>query len=76
MNITLSADPKLIEQSRKTARQQGTSLNALIRAYLVQLSGQTPNETAGDEFKRLALGKSGCSPEGFVFDREATNTRE
>ena len=75
MNITRSADPKLIEQSRQAARQQGTSLNALIRSYLVQLSGQTPNETTGEEFKRLALGASGCSPEGFVFDREAANTR-
>ena len=76
MNITLSADQELIEKSRKAARQQGVSLNALIRSYMVELSSQNQTEKANEEFKRLALEKSGRSPKGFKFDREAANARK
>lgn len=40
MNITLAVDEKIVERAREVARQQGTSLNALIREYLEKLAGQ------------------------------------
>lgn len=38
-NLTLSVDEAVVERAREVARQQGTSLNALIREYLEQLAG-------------------------------------
>jgi hypothetical protein len=39
-NITLSADENLIEQARKTAADQNTTLNAAFREWLQQYSGR------------------------------------
>lgn len=40
-NITLSADENLIEQARKVAAEQNTTLNAAFREWLQQYSGRT-----------------------------------
>lgn len=39
-NITLSADENLIEQARKAAADQHTTLNAAFRQWLEQYSGR------------------------------------
>jgi hypothetical protein len=39
-NITLSADENLIEQARRAAADQGTTLNAAFREWLEQFSGR------------------------------------
>jgi hypothetical protein len=39
-NITLSADENLIEQARKVAAEQHTTLNAAFREWLEQYSGR------------------------------------
>jgi hypothetical protein len=39
-NITLSADENLIEQARKAAADQHTTLNAAFREWLEQYSGR------------------------------------
>jgi hypothetical protein len=39
-NITLSADENLIEQARKAAADQNTTLNAAFREWLQQYSGR------------------------------------
>lgn len=39
-NLTLAVDETLVEKARAAAREQGTSLNALIRDYIEQLAGQ------------------------------------
>ncbi|MEO9184910.1 MAG: DUF6364 family protein [Kofleriaceae bacterium] len=41
MNLTLSVDEVLVERARESARQRGTSLNALIREYIEVLAGNT-----------------------------------
>jgi hypothetical protein len=40
MNITLSVDDKTAEAARKVAREQGTSLNELVRRFIAGLAGQ------------------------------------
>jgi hypothetical protein len=40
MNITLSIDEATAEAARKVAREQGTSLNDLIRQFVAGLAGQ------------------------------------
>lgn len=75
MNITLSADPELIAKSRRMARQQGTSLNQLIRDYLERFSDARRDVSAAEEFRGLALDKGGRSAPGFRFDREEAHAR-
>jgi hypothetical protein len=40
MNITLSVDDKTAEAARRVAREQGTSLNELVRQFIAGLAGQ------------------------------------
>ena len=75
MNITLSADAQVVEKSRRLAREQGSSLNQLIRDYLTQLAGAQQADDVSAEFRRLALEKGGRSDAGFLFDRDAANAR-
>jgi len=44
MNLTLSVDEALVERARESARQRGTSLNALIREYIEVLAGNTGDQ--------------------------------
>lgn len=42
-NVTLSADAKLIEQARLTARSRRETLNAAFRRWLLQYTGRAGN---------------------------------
>lgn len=75
MNITLSANARLIEKTRQYARKTGTSMNQLVRDYLGQLVETQPGAAVAEEFKRLATEDSGCSPAGYRFDRDAAQRR-
>ena len=68
MNLTLAVDEATVERAREVARQQGTSLNALIRSYIEQLAGQTSGEQSLAEFEAL-WATPGRSAGNFVFDR-------
>jgi len=75
MNITLSADEELVKKAREYAARQGTSLNRMIREYMEQLANIPETDEIAEEFALLARQEGGASPEGFVFDREATHKR-
>ncbi len=68
MNLTLSVDDALAERAREVARQQGTSLNALIRDYLEGLTGRLGGDEILTEFEAMWAepGSSG----GRRFKRE------
>lgn len=53
MNLTLSVDDGLVERAREVARQQGTSLNALIRDYIKELAGQLGGDEILSEFETM-----------------------
>jgi hypothetical protein len=53
MNLTLSVEDRLVERAREVARQQGTSLNALIRDYLEGLAGQLGGDEILGEFEAM-----------------------
>ena len=57
------------------ARQQGTSLNQLIRDYLERFSDSRRDLSMANEFRGLALDKGGRSAPGFRFDREEAHAR-
>jgi hypothetical protein len=52
-NITLAVDEKTVEKARLVARQQGTSLNALIREYIERLAGSSSGEATMKELRQL-----------------------
>jgi hypothetical protein len=69
MNITLAIDEQLAERAREVARQQGTSLNALIREYLERLAGQPSGDELLAQFERL-WSQPGRSDGRTGFDRD------
>jgi len=78
MNITLSADEKLIEKSREYARRHYTSLNNLIREYLKKLSDSTldDNLSAGESFTAMTQMYAGESSPDYHFNRDDLYDRE
>jgi hypothetical protein len=61
MNLTLSVDDQVIERARETARQQGASLNALIRQFLEGLAGRRSSKELADEVDQLFARSPGRS---------------
>jgi hypothetical protein len=69
-NITLAVDAQMIERAREVARQQGTSLNALIRQYIEQLAGHRTGADLFGALQQLWAEGSGRSSEGYEWKRE------
>ncbi len=75
MNLTLSADERLIKRMREHAAKRGSSLNQMIRDYMLEVTGGGEPAKQADEFVRLAKDHPGKSPHGFQFDREDAHKR-
>ena len=75
MNITLSADSALIHKGREYAKAHNTSLNQLVRDYLLRLTGGGQADIAADEFVRIAITMPGKSRSQFKFSRDAIYDR-
>lgn len=52
-NLTISVDEELLRRARSLAREQGKSLNALLRGYLETLVGEQPGDLVADELLML-----------------------
>ncbi|UCF47109.1 MAG: hypothetical protein JSU89_07975 [Myxococcales bacterium] len=52
-NLTISVDEELLRRARGVAREQGTSLNALLSGYLETLVGEQPGDLVVDELLML-----------------------
>lgn len=70
-NITLSADETLIEQARKRAVVENTTLNTLFRAWLTRYTSQP---AAADQYEQLMARLESVQP-GRKFSREEMNER-
>jgi hypothetical protein len=73
MNLTLAVDERMVERAREIARQQGTSLNALIREYIELLANQVTGDELLTEFQQMwaEIDRSpGGGNRGYKFDRE------
>ena len=70
MNLTLSADAKLIEEARAWAATHGTSLNALVKDYLASLGAGLEREEATRLFAKNAREDAGNSGGGRPFSRQ------
>ncbi|MBS1815960.1 MAG: hypothetical protein JSS87_13890 [Acidobacteria bacterium] len=69
-NVTLSADEHLIEDVRLLAQRRRTTLNALFRAWLQEMSAQNKREDLNTVMKRLSYVKPGRK-----FTRDEMNAR-
>ncbi len=53
-NLTVKVDDETLKRARIRALEQGTSVNALLRAYLEDYTGiRDQRREAGDDFLRL-----------------------
>ncbi|MCK5674604.1 MAG: hypothetical protein KAH95_14585 [Spirochaetales bacterium] len=70
MNITLSADKNLIDNSRLYAEKHNTTLNNLVREYLKRITNESEGKSIADEFMNLAKNNGGKSSKDFKFIRD------
>ncbi len=75
MNITLSADEKLIARARAYAEAHNTTLNQLLRDYMERISGRLDPEQAAEEFIKLSKMAPGPADAAYRFDRNAIHER-
>ena len=77
MSITLSAPPSVIQDVRAYATRNGTSLNALIRAYLEQIAEQEQKARKAESEKVLQffMGQNDWFDGSVKFDRDEANRR-
>ncbi|MEM9739026.1 MAG: DUF6364 family protein [Pseudomonadota bacterium] len=74
-NITLAIDEDLLEQAKRVALEEKTSVNAIVRDLLVQKVANSTTAHRRREAARLLVDLSKNSktvmPKGWKFDREA-----
>ncbi|MDB4952549.1 MAG: hypothetical protein JWO36_118 [Myxococcales bacterium] len=71
MNITLVVDEDTVERAREVARQQGTSLNALIREYIERLAGRPTGAAVATRLEaHWKQDPPGHSEPGWRFSRD------
>ncbi len=69
MNLTISVDDRVLERARRLARERGTSVQELLREYLMKLVGESSGEQAAAELLEL-MDKHGGHSGGRRFRRE------
>jgi hypothetical protein len=74
-NITLAVDESTVERAREVARQQGTSLNALIRELIERLAGVGSGSATLVELEQLWSEGSGHSGGAKIRREEAYEER-
>ncbi|MCH7613956.1 MAG: hypothetical protein IIB95_03725 [Candidatus Marinimicrobia bacterium] len=69
MNITLAAKESLIKKARAYAQKHNTTLNKLIRDYLIRLVENGNHDSDADYFLALTKRVEGDS-KGWTWNRE------
>ena len=75
-NLTITIDDRLLKQARMRALEDGTSVNALLRAYLERYAGSGETGDALSAFVRLARRSAATSgPGGRTWTRDELHDR-
>jgi hypothetical protein len=74
MNVTLSIDEETLARARELASRRGTSLNQMIRDYLVELASDLSSQEILKELDDLWAASSGDSG-GRSWTREDLHER-
>jgi hypothetical protein len=70
-NLTITIDDTLLQRARVRAVEQGTSVNAILRAELIRFAGDRSGVGPAAEFLALARGRAGSSgPSGRTWTRD------
>lgn len=70
-NLTVSIEDGVLRRARMRALEQGTSVNALVRGYLVSFAGQSEADEGLRRFLDVAAGSTaGSGPGGRSWTRE------
>ncbi len=70
-NVTIKLDEDVLRRVRIHALEHGTSLNALVRGYLLRLVGDDPTKTAGQGIVALAEeARASSGPGGRTWRRD------
>ena len=73
-NLTLVVDEDVLRRARIRALQQGTSVNALVRAYLACIAGTSEASRGMDEFFTAITG-TGAGSGGRTWSRDELHDR-
>lgn len=75
-NLTITVDDRLLKQARMRALEDGTSVNALLRAYLERYAGAGDAGEALSRFAQLARRSPAASgPRGRTWKRDELHDR-
>lgn len=70
-NLTLTIDEALLRRARIRALERGTSVNAIVRAYLESFVGEDAARDALGEFLAIAKDSAaGSGPQGRTWTRD------
>lgn len=70
-NLTITLDDEILKRARIRALEQGTSVNALLRAYLEAYAGAGIGQTAAARFAaRARQARSGSGAPGRSWTRD------
>lgn len=77
-NLTVKVDDETLKRARIRALEQGTSVNALLRAYLEEYTGgREQRREAGEDFLRLTEEhESGSGTGGRAWSRDELYKRD
>jgi len=75
-NLTITIDDRLLKQARMRALEDGTSVNAVLRAYLERYAGVGDGDAALSGFARLARqSRASSGPRGRTWTRDELHDR-
>jgi plasmid stability protein len=75
-NLTLAIDDHVLRRARIRAMEQGTSVNALVREYIVRLAGESDAAKGIAEFLRIVSGTGASSgSQGRTWSRDELHDR-
>lgn len=76
-NLTITIDDRLLKQARMRALEDGTSVNAVLRAYLERYAGSGDTGEALASFTQLARRSTATSgPRGRAWTRDELHDRD
>jgi plasmid stability protein len=75
-NLTITIDDEVLKRARSRALEQGTSVNALLRAYLEAFANPRELHAARAQLAHLARNaQSGSGPGGRRWTRDEIHER-
>ncbi len=72
--MTLSVDDEVVHEARRRAEAAGTSVNQLVREFLLDYTGKNRMNEIADLFDELSRNPKGNSS-GWKFNREEAHER-